>query len=95
MLSKRVTIGLVAAVGLTLAALSPAWADPPWKHGKRHKHYYHQERVIYAPAPVYVMPYPQPRPRVVYVEPAPVYVYPPPVAYYYPPPGVSLTFNFD
>jgi len=96
MLTKRVAIGLIALVGLGAASISPALADPPWKHGKP-KHHGHYDRggVVYVERPpVYVAP----RPHVVYVEPEPAYIYYPPprprVAYY-PPPGVSLTFNFD
>ena len=93
MLSKRMTIGLVVALGFGAASLSPAMADPPWKHGKRHHKHYDRDRVVYVERPpVYVAS----RPRVVYVEPEPVYVwYPPPRVAYYPPPGVSVTFNFD
>jgi len=96
MLTKRVAIGLVAALGLGVVSISPALADPPWKHGKHHKHgYYDGDRVVYVERPpIYVAP----RPRVIYVEPEPAYVYHPaprPRVAYYPPPGVSLTFNFD
>jgi signal peptidase I len=97
MLSKRVAVGLVAALAFGAVSLSPALADPPWKREGHHKHHGHYDRgdVVYVERPpVYVAS----RPRVVYVEPEPVYVwYPPPrprVAYY-PPPGVSVTFNFD
>lgn len=96
MLSKRVAIGLVAALGFSVASLSPALADPPWKRDKhyyKHHGYYERGPVVYVERPpVYVAP----RPRVVYVEPEPVYVwYPPPRVAYYPPPGLSVTFNFD
>lgn len=97
MLSKRVAIGLSTVLALSIASLSPSWADDDddhgWskKHWKRHKH--DRDRVVYVqPRPVYAVP----RPRVVYVEPEPAYVwYPPPRVAYYHPPGVSVTFNFD
>lgn len=97
MLSNRMALGFVAAMAFGAASLTPALADPPWKHdgyGKHHGHY-DRGRVVYVERPpVYIAP----RPRVVYVDPEPAYVwYPPPrprVAYYAPP-GVSVTFNFD
>lgn len=97
MLSKRLAIGLGAALAFGAASLSPALADPPWKHGGHGKHHGHYDRgqVVYVErSPVYVAP----RPRVVYAEPAPAYVWyppPPPRVAYYAPPGVSLTFNFN
>ena len=97
MLTKRVAIGLVTALGLSAAVFSPAFAGDDWKQGKHHKHRGHhdRDRVVYIERPpVYVTP----RPHVIYVEPEPAYVYyprPRPRVAYYPPPGVSLTFNFD
>ena len=94
MLTKRVAIGLVTALGLSAVALSPAFAGDDWKQGKHHKHRGHdRDRVVYIERPpVYVTS----RPSVIYVEPEPAYVYyPRPRVAYYPPPGVSLTFNFD
>ncbi len=93
----RKAVGALIAVGVTLAASSPAMADKwnnpghnkHWKHnhGGYYSYYRPQPSVVYVrPAPIYVAPPPvyyQPAP--VYVQPAPVYVAPPPV-YYQPVP---------
>ena len=92
----RKAVGALIAVGVALAASSPAMADKwnnpghnkHWKHnhGGYYSYYQPRPRVVYRPAPVYYQPAPvyvQPAP--VYVQPAPVYVQPAPV-YVAPPP---------
>ncbi|WP_284735878.1 hypothetical protein [Dongia deserti] len=97
-------VGALIAVGVALAASSPAMADK-WnnpghnKHWKKHHQYEHSHGGYY---------YYQPRPKVVYVQPAPVYVQPapvyvaPPPVYYvqpapviYPRPQVNIVFPLD
>jgi len=95
----RKAVGALIAVGVALAAASPAMADGHKKHWKHYNHggyynsYYYQPRpkVVYVqPAPVYVQPAPvYVAPAPVYVQPAPVYVQPVPV---YPRPSVSIVF---
>ena len=79
--TRRILAGALAAVAVTLAVSTPAFADswkkhhgwgPPWRHG----YGYYDRR----PDVVVV----RPRPRV-YYEPAPVYVERPPVYYDRPP----------
>ncbi|MEZ5832461.1 MAG: hypothetical protein R3D05_14910 [Dongiaceae bacterium] len=73
----RKAVGALIAVGVAVAAASPAMADKwnnpghnkHWKHDGYYNTYYYQPR----PKVVYVQPAP-----VVYVQPAPVYVAPPP-----------------
>ena len=93
----RMAVGALVAVGVALAAASPAMADN-WKHGNGHgnKHWKKQQHYEYSHGNKHRKKqqhyeyshggyYYQPRPKVVYVQPAPVYVAPPPPVYYYQP----------
>jgi hypothetical protein len=78
----RIAVGALVAVGVALAAASPAMADN-WKHngnGHGNKHWKHHGGYSQG------YHYYQPRPRVVYVQPQPVYVQPAPVYYVQPAP---------
>jgi PXPV repeat (3 copies) len=99
----RLAVGALIAVGVALAAASPAMADN-WKHNNGHgnKHWKHNNGGYYYSQPYYYQPrvvYVQPQP--VYVQPAPVYVAPPPPVYYVQPqpvyrrPSVSIIFPFN
>ena len=107
----RIAVGALVAVGVALAAASPAMADS-WKHnghgngdwnnGHGNKHWrnhggYYSQGYYYQPQPQVVYVQPQP----VYVQPAPVYVAPPPPVYYYQPapvyrrPQINIVFPLD
>lgn len=91
----RLAVGCLVAVGIALAAGSPAMADnwnnghgnKHWKKHRKHHSYYNQGGYYYY------------QPRVVYVQPAPVYVAPPPPpVYYYEPyyrPSLNIVFPID
>ena len=76
----RKAAGALIAVGVALAASSPAMADK-WNNPGHNKHWKHYNGGGY-------YSYYQPRPRVIYVQPAPVYVQPAPVYVAPPPPPV-------
>ena len=93
----KLAAGALVAVGMVMAAGSPAMADS-WKHGNGHGngHWKHKHHHYYQPQVVYV----QPRPKVVYVQPQPVYVAPPPVYYVQPAPvyrrpEINIVFPID
>ena len=96
----RLAVGCLVAVGIALAAGSPAMADNwnnghgnKWKKHHHHNSYYNYHGgYYYQPQVVYVQPQP------VYVQPVPVYVAPPPPVYYYEPyqrPSVSIVFPIE
>ncbi len=99
----KLAAGALVAVGMVLAAGSPAIADS-WKHGNghghkhwKHSHYQHNRGGYHYYQPHYYKPY---RPKVVYVQPRPVYVAPPPVYYYQPSPvyrrpEINIVFPLD
>lgn len=106
----KLAAGALVAVGLAMAAGSPAMADS-WKHGNgngygnkhwKQSRYQYDDRgggYYYQPRPKVV--YVQPRPKVVYVQPQPVYVAPPPPVYYVQPapvyrrPEINIVFPLD
>jgi len=92
----RLAVGCLVAVGIALAAGSPAMADN-WNNGHGNKHWkkHHKHHSYYNHGGYYYY-----QPRVVYVQPAPVYVAPPPppVYYYepyYPRPSLNIVFPID
>ena len=85
----KLAAGALVAVGLALAAVSPAMADDDDWDGGHHRHhgnghwdrhgnggyvYYNSGGGYYYPQPYYYYP----QPPVYYYQPAPVYVAPPP-----------------
>lgn len=98
----RLAAGALVALGVSLAAVSPAAADDDdWnghKHWKKHGHYYDHGYYPYGHHKHHKHKH---RPKVVYY-PQPVYVAPPPPVYYYQPapvyygrPNVSIVFPID
>jgi hypothetical protein len=106
----RLAVGALVAVGVALAATSPAMADN-WKHnghgnwnnghwdnGHGNKHWKKQHRYQYSHGGYY---YYQPQPQVIYVQPQPVYLAPPPPVYYVQPapvyrrPEINIVFPLD
>ena len=96
----KLAAGALVAVGLVMAAGSPAMADN-WKHnnnghGNKHwnghgnghgnKHWKHNNHYRYDQGHGGYYYHQPRRPKVVYVQPQPVYVAPPPPVYYYPAP---------
>lgn len=95
----KLAAGALVAVGMMMAAGSPAMADN-WKHGNGHGNK-HWKRSHYSYDYGRGGYYYQPRPKVVYVQPQPVYVAPPPPVYYVQPapvyrrPEINIVFPLD
>ena len=103
----KLAAGALVAVGMVVAAGSPAMADS-WKHNNGHgngqwngngnKHWKQSDyRYDRGHGGYYYQPR---RPKVVYVQPQPVYVAPPPVYYYQPAPvyrrpEINIVFPLD
>ena len=97
----KLAAGAVVAVGLALAAGSPAMADS-WKQNNGHGNKHWKDREYRYDRGNGGYRYYQPRrPKVVYVQPQPVYVAPPPPVYYVQPapvyrrPEINIVFPLD